>query len=280
MPFGRVGEGNRFLPERQQKIQENAKKLRFPPVVNTASLRTLSMKHTRSRSAFTLLEIFVVLGIIAMFLALLVPFFMRLREGGRSSASVANLQRIGKAIQAYAADHEDRLPGPLSVEQYPVDSAGTPPRDGQLLKYIASYLNSPAGAAEPTTAKKTFMTPAWESAEHTTDAPVFVANTEPVLPFGQPAWGAEGKQPLKFADLKTWVRKLGEKTEPVDPAKVWALTEADQELAKLLDLKEPWVLRTPLKAVHVTHRNALYFDMHVDQLVLTKASSTLTQDRN
>jgi type II secretory pathway pseudopilin PulG len=231
------------------------------------------------RSAFTLLEIFVVLGIIAMFLALLVPFFLRMREGGRSQVAVANLQRIGKAIQTYAAEHQDQLPGPLSVEQYPVDSAGNPPRDGQLLKYIATYLNAPAGSADAgTSAKTTFTFPAWQTAEHTTDAPVFIVNHEHVMPAGQSAWGGDGKAPLKFADLKSWTRKSGDKDEPVNLAKTWALTEIDQELAKLMQIKEPWVARTPLKAVHVNHRNALYFDMHVEQLVLSKATGAATME--
>lgn len=236
------------------------------------------MKPASARRAFTLLEIFVILGIIAMLLALLVPFVLRLREGGRSEVCVANMQRIGKAIKAYAADHEDSLPGPLSTEQYPVDSAGTPPRDGQLLKYIAKYLNDPSGAADAASARTTFTFPAWQRAERTTDAPVFTINNEPVMPVGQPAWGAEGKAPLKFADLKNWSKKLGDKTEVVNPAKMWALTECDQELAKLLQIKAPWVARTPPKAVHVSHRNALYFDMHVEPLVLSKALGQATID--
>lgn len=234
-------------------------------------------RPTGSRAAFTLLEIFVVLGIIAMFLALLVPFFLRMREGGRSQVAVANLQRIGKAIQAYAADHQDQLPGPLGLEHYPVDSAGSPPRDGQLLKYIAKYLNAPAGSADAgASAKTTFTFPAWQTAEHTTDAPVFVVNHEHVLPAGQSAWGGDGKPPLKWAELRNWTRKNGDKDEPVSLAKIWALTEIDQELAKLMQIKEPWVARTPQKAVHLSHRNALYFDMHVEQLVLSRASGAAT----
>lgn len=237
------------------------------------------MKPACARRAFTLLEILVVLGIIAMFLALLVPFVLRLREGGRSTVCVANMQRIGKAIRAYAVEHGDHLPGPLTVDQYPVDSAGTPPRDGQLLKYIASYLNSPAGASDPQTARTTFTFPAWQRAERTTDAAVFAINNEIALPFGQPVWGAEGKPPLTFADLKKWTKKTGnkgEKDEVVDPARMWALTEADQELAKLIEVKDAWVVRIPAKPVHVSHRNALYFDMHVEQLVLSRATSKAT----
>ena len=239
-------------------------------------MRALSMKSSRARRAFTLLEIFVILGIIAMFLALLVPFVLRMREGGRSGVCVVNMQRIGKAITAYAAEHDDQLPGPLTVDQYPVDSAAT--RDGQLVKMLEKYLNGPAGAAEPLTARTTFTFPAWQKAERTTDSPVFLISNEPVLPINQSPWGAEGKPPLKFSDLKKWTRKMGDREEPVDPAKMWALTEADQEVARLMELKASWVARMPAKPVHVTHRNALYFDMHVDQLILSKATGQATVD--
>ncbi len=241
-------------------------------------MKSLKAPRARRARAFTLLEIFVILGIIAMLLALLVPFVLRLREGGRSTVCVANMQRIGKAIRTYAAEHDDRLPGPLSVDQYPVDSAGTPPREGQLLKYIATYLNAPAGSSDPATARTTFTFPAWQRAEHTTDSPVFLINNEPVMPVNQPAWGGDNKPALKFADLAKWTKRTGEREEPVDPAKMWALTEADQEVAKLMQLKAPWVARMPAKPVHVNLRNGLYFDMHVEQLVLSRAIGQATVD--
>lgn len=234
------------------------------------------LSEVRSRQAFTLLEIFVVLGIIAMFLALLVPFVMRLREGGRSEVCVQNMKRIGMAMKAYAAEHDDRFPGPLTVQQYPADSAGNPPRDGQLLKYIATYLNAPAGGPDgDRDARNTFTFPAWQKAERTTDAPVFLVNLEPAQPNGAPVWGAEGTPAMKFADLKNWKRKVRGKEEVADPAKVWALTEADQELTKLLRINEPWVGMIPQKPVHVSHRNALYFDLHVEPLVLSRSVSEL-----
>ena len=230
------------------------------------------MKTVCHRRAFTLLEILVVLGIIAMFLALLVPFAMRMRGGGRSEVCVENMQRIGKAIKAYAADHDDQLPGPLSLDQYTVDGAGQPPRDGQLLKYIARYLAEPAGTPGARTAKNTFTFPGWEAADHATDSPVFLMNNDTVNPLHQPAWGNAEKAPLKFADLKKWVKLQGEKTVPVDLSRMWAMTEADQELAKLMQIKDPWVPLAPREAVHVNHRNALYFDMHVEALVLSTAT--------
>lgn len=218
------------------------------------------------RRAFTLIEIFVVIGIIACLLALLVPFLFRLREGGRAGQCSRNMQLIGKAIVDYTKDHADQLPGPLTPDQYPVASAGKPPRDGQLLKFIASYLDQ---AGEGQNAGNTFTSPAWQRhPDRTTDSPVFLVNTEVAAPFDQPVWGGTGKPPLKLAQLSEWKRVAGGKEEPVKLSKAWALTEADREIAKILRLEGPWVQRMPPKAVHYNHRNALYFDWHVDNLVL------------
>lgn len=229
------------------------------------------MKTFHTRRAFTLLEIIVILGIIAMFLALLVPFAVRSREGGRSAACVKNMQAIGKAISAYASENEGRLPGPLSMDQYPVNSAGNPPRDGQLLKHISTQLDAVGGA------KTVFTFPGWQRAERSTDSAVFLANTDPMAPFEQSVWGelkGTVKPPLKVEDIKTIRFVIGDKVEPADPSKLWALTEADQMLARILGASktDEWVARLPEKAVHVSHRNALYFDWHVERLVLTNSS--------
>lgn len=210
------------------------------------------------------------LGIIVMLLALVIPFFTRLREGGKTGDCVRNMQRIGKGILAYAADHEGRLPGALSVEQYPTGTVGNPPRDNQLLKYIGRYLEYPASSPEGSGNADTIFTfPAWERAsERTADAPVFLINNEVAQPFDQPVWGAENEPPLKLDQLKDWVRPLAGKTQPAILSHVWALTEADQELAKILKLEGAWVPKMPPGTVHYKHRNALYFDWHVGTLGL------------
>lgn len=223
------------------------------------------------RRAFTLIEIVVVLGIIAMFLALIVPFAVRSLEGGRSAACVKNMQAVGKAIAAFAAENEGRLPGPLSMDQYPLNSAGHPPREGQLLKYISKHLEASGGA------QTVFTYPGWQRADKSTDAAVFLVNTDKMAPFEQSVWGEMGnvaKPPLKAEDIRAIRFVVGDKTEPADPARVWALTEADQMLARILGASkdDPWVALLPEKAVHVSHRNALYFDWHVERLVLTNSS--------
>jgi len=163
-----------------------------------------------------------------------------------------------------------------------VGAAGQPPRDGQLLKYIMRYLEQPSNAGGHLRDAKTIFTfPAWENSNHATDAPVFLANVQEVPAFGQPAWGEEGKPPLKVSQLTQWTKKIGERVHPVEISKMWAITEGDQVLAKLLGLNEKtvkWVERMPSKPVHVNHRNALYFDWHVETLVLgTTAEKILIQ---
>lgn len=224
------------------------------------------MTLLRRRHGFTLLEIVVVLGIIACLLALVIPFYFRMREGGRTGKCAQNLQRIGKAIAAYAKEHQDQLPGPLSTDQYPVASAGSPPRDGQLLKHIASYLNAPGD--EEHTAESIFTFPAWQrNSDRTTDSPVFLANNEVVQPFDQPIWGGSGKAPLKTDQLGDLKHGPNDHVTSVAASHFWVLTEADRELATILKLQDPWVQRMPPKALHYDHRNALYLDWHVDNLV-------------
>ena len=227
------------------------------------------MKPISHRRAFTLLEIVVILGIIALFLALLVPFAVRAREGGRSAACVKNMSVIGKAISSYTADNDGRLPGPLTMDQYPVDAAGT--RDGQLLKYITPQLTSLGGA------RAAFTYPGWQKAQRATDSAVFLVNVEAVAPFEQPIWGdmaVKGKGPLKIEDVALVKFQQGDKEVKAKPSEVWALTEADQMLARNLGVTkaDAWMLRLPEKAVHVSHRNALFFDWHVDRLTLTNSS--------
>jgi prepilin-type N-terminal cleavage/methylation domain-containing protein len=63
-----------------------------------------------SRCGFTLVEVLVVVGILAVLAAMLFPAFAAAREKGRSARCVANLKQIGAAVEMYAADYDDRYP--------------------------------------------------------------------------------------------------------------------------------------------------------------------------
>ncbi|MFA6175590.1 MAG: type II secretion system protein [Phycisphaerae bacterium] len=62
--------------------------------------------------AFTLIELLVTIAIIAILFALLFPAIKPVKEKAHAVRCASNLRQIGAAIVLYAADHEQRLPGP------------------------------------------------------------------------------------------------------------------------------------------------------------------------
>jgi prepilin-type N-terminal cleavage/methylation domain-containing protein/prepilin-type processing-associated H-X9-DG protein len=62
------------------------------------------------RRSFTLMELLVVLGIIAILAALLFPAFQRGRASARASACIGNLRQIGFALQMYVNESNGRMP--------------------------------------------------------------------------------------------------------------------------------------------------------------------------
>ena len=88
----------------------------------------------RRRDAFTLLELLVVIGIIAILAGFAYPVYQRTVAGGRAAACLSNLRQLGIGVNAYLAEHEMRMPT-LKIARESVQE-DVPVIDNTIDKYI------------------------------------------------------------------------------------------------------------------------------------------------
>jgi prepilin-type processing-associated H-X9-DG protein/prepilin-type N-terminal cleavage/methylation domain-containing protein len=72
-------------------------------------------RRLHAARAFTLIEVLVVVGVIALLGALLFPVFAQARESARKTTCAANLRQIGQAASLYASDWNGMVAPPLSA---------------------------------------------------------------------------------------------------------------------------------------------------------------------
>ncbi|MGC9318750.1 MAG: type II secretion system protein, partial [Armatimonadota bacterium] len=105
---------------------------------------------------FTMVELLLVIGIIAILAAILFPVFARAREKAREASCRANLLNIAMGLRAYAHDHEGLYPpaeddlAPLYPRYLPIEQVFICPSQAEGIPMGAPANEDVWPAAQPT----------------------------------------------------------------------------------------------------------------------------------
>jgi prepilin-type N-terminal cleavage/methylation domain-containing protein/prepilin-type processing-associated H-X9-DG protein len=240
---------------------------------------------------FTLVELLTVIAIIAILAALLLPALGLARARALRIECVSNLRQISIAIQMYADDSDDSLPGPLLIgiaSGYDLNT-GANSAYPHLGNYLWSYLGLPnptvVGTNElvspvltcPAQMRiKSVRVPDGEQINFVSrNALRFLAGTRTIdntsRPFGYPN---NTLPPVAGAPFKpmhlSWLAAITN-----NYSGTFALRDTDQQLEGTSNPPwwHPWISHS---AVHGSDiRNVAFFDWHVESVKGTNGLSNL-----
>jgi prepilin-type N-terminal cleavage/methylation domain-containing protein/prepilin-type processing-associated H-X9-DG protein len=109
-------------------------------------MRPISPKQ--SCSAFSLIELLVVIAIIAILAAMLLPALARAKGRAHNTVCLNNLRQLGIAVRTYSDENNNRMPSAEILPTQPIDPSKPLSR---ICDVLASYVGKTAGTNSNTT---------------------------------------------------------------------------------------------------------------------------------
>ena len=103
----------------------------------------------RSNRAFTLVELLVVIGIIAILISVLLPVLGSARKASNKTKCLASLNQIHNAFKMYSIDHKGAWPVAVHFWNQGGAASGVANRDKRYHDYIAKYLMGNQQVTDP-----------------------------------------------------------------------------------------------------------------------------------
>lgn len=146
------------LESRDVEQSESAPRIRegleqIPPLPCPFSKRRKGLPAASSK-AFSLVELLVVIGIIALLVGLMLPALARAKGKGYNTVCVSNLRQLGIATRLYAEDNNNALP---SAEILPTEPIEPQKPLARICDVLAGYVGRTAGTN--TTSASVFRCP-------------------------------------------------------------------------------------------------------------------------